>query len=185
VSIKIADFSVSGLSKEALFEHLKASIKVHICFDDRDHKQLYYKESLNGFWKLVNVLQFLPDVSWTSRKVVLDPTSAQTALPIAVAAQAGSTSLEWDDLIDRSLLAGDLSLLATGGFAPGEDGYELVQGDEVTAVAELAWPTAKVALFCADELADKTVFEQGGWQCFVDPVNPQLITELSKISGVS
>ncbi len=176
VSIKLAEFSVKGLSKAAFFDHLMNKIKVHICFDDRDHHQLHYKAALNGYWRLINILQFLPDVSWTTRKAVLNSSSISTPEPQASALTL--SSVEWGELLARSLLSGELSLLGSEGFTLAEDGYELVKNDEVIGIAELAWSGAQVALFCADEQQDKAVFEQAGWTCLMEPVTPELIDEL-------
>lgn len=181
VSIQLSEFTVQGLSKKAFFDHLMSKIKVHICFDDQDHDQLHYKKALNGFWRLVNLLQFLPDVSWTTRKAVLNSQSISTTAPLLKTITLNFVSFEWEQLLERSLLTGDLSLLASGDLILGEDGYELVKNDEIIGNAELAWPDAQVALFCEDEQQDKTVFEQAGWTCLIEPVTPELIDVLSPL----
>lgn len=183
VSITMSSFNVQGITAEEFFDHLAESIKVHICFDDREHNNLSYKEALNGYWKLVNILQFLKDVTWISRKAVIE------LLPVPIVTNQPELdddidmANEWSELAERSLLTGDFSLLANSAIRVGEDSYELLNNDEVIGQAEIAWEKEKVALFCIDELSEINVFESEGWKCFVEPVTEELINELSIILG--
>ena len=49
---------------------MRSWLRLHICFDDRYTQDDGYEAGLNGFWRLVNLLQFLPDMTFTSRKAV-------------------------------------------------------------------------------------------------------------------
>ncbi len=182
VSITMSSFSVQGTTANEFFDHLEKNLKVHICFDDREQNNLAYKEALNGYWKLVNILQFLTNVSWVSRKAVLEllPDPILTVQPEAT--DIGVLN-EWSEFAERSLLAGDFSLLANSNVGIGEDSYELVKHDEVIGLAELAWEEEKVALFCQDDLPEISVFESEGWKCFVEPITEELINELKIILG--
>ncbi|MCV5767595.1 hypothetical protein OFN22_29315, partial [Escherichia coli] len=46
---------------------MRSWLRLHICFDDRYTQDDGYEAGLNGFWRLVNLLQFLPDMTFTSR----------------------------------------------------------------------------------------------------------------------
>jgi DEAD/DEAH box helicase domain-containing protein len=155
VSIPLSSFAVQGATADQLFEHLTKNLKVHICFDDREYQTSSYKEALNGYWKLVNILQFLTDVSWISRKAVLELLPEPTAIIELDHIIEGVNA--WSELAERSLLTGDFSLLANSDIGIGEDSYELLNKDEVIGLAELAWEQEKVALFCEDDISEINV----------------------------
>jgi DEAD/DEAH box helicase domain-containing protein len=151
----LSSFAVQGATADQLFEHLTKNLKVHICFDDREYQTSSYKEALNGYWKLVNILQFLTDVSWISRKAVLELLPEPTAIIELDHIIEGVNA--WSELAERSLLTGDFSLLANSDIGIGEDSYELLNKDEVIGLAELAWEQEKVALFCEDDISEINV----------------------------
>jgi len=180
VSLMMSSFAVKGATANELFAHLANNVKVHICFDDRENTHFSYKEALNGYWKLINILQFLNDVTWISRKAVLESNPVPT-LPIQDVVEYSDTSNEWSELAERTLLIGDFSLLSNSSIPIGQDSYELLKHDEIIGLAELAWEQEKVALFCEDDISELNVFENEEWKCFVEPITEELINELSNI----
>jgi len=181
ISIPLSSFAVNASAND-LFKHLAKNLKVHICFDDRESNHLSYKEALNGYWKLVNILQFLNDVTWVSRKAVLEM-SPDPIIPVQEVAEVIGSSSGWAELAERTLLEGDFSLLSNSDIPIGEDSYELLEKDEIIAQAELVWVKDKVALFCKDEQSEIDVFEKDGWKCFVEPITTELVNELSITLG--
>ena len=180
VSLTMSSFEVKGATANELFAHLAKNVKVHICFDDRENTHFSYKEALNGYWKLINILQFLNDVTWISRKAVLESNPVST-LPIQDVVEDSATSNEWSELAERTLLIGDFSLLSNSSIPIGQDSYELLKYDEIIGLAELAWEKEKVALFCEDDISEINVFKNEEWKCFVEPITEELINELSNI----
>jgi DEAD/DEAH box helicase domain-containing protein len=183
VSISMDCFNIQGTTADEFFAHLAKNIKLHVCFDDREYNHLAYKEALNGYWKLINILQFLSDVSWASRKAIVEFQPKQIIpVPIRKIDDTGMPA-QWNELAERTFLEGDFTLLANSNISVGEDSYELTKNDEIIGQAELAWATKKVALFCQQDLSEKGTFEQEGWQCFADPITQDLIKELSVSLG--
>jgi hypothetical protein len=94
-----------------------------------------------------------------------------------------NNSTEWRLLIKDCLLQGDLQLLIDADLSLPEAGYELVDGDEVAAQAEMVWLDKKAAVFSVAETEDLEVFKTKGWDCLTDPVDKSLIEKLKEKLG--
>ncbi len=155
-------------------------LKVHICFDDTDVENVNFKQSLIGYWKLFNLLQFMDDVSFTSMSMI-ELETEQIELPRKDV--TSSLSNQWKDVIEQSVIDSNLELFGEFEIDLPEVGFELVSNDEVIGLCELAWPSNKVALFCKDESEDMAEFEKDGWQCFEEPVDIALVDKIKIILG--
>ncbi|MCK5667429.1 MAG: hypothetical protein KAI17_28270, partial [Thiotrichaceae bacterium] len=183
VSIALSDFAKAKFNgTEDDFVYLSEKLKVHICFDDidsSDSQNVSYKPSLIGFWKVVNILQFLSDVSWCAKTSL--GTDLYDAEEVIIKPSAVSHNSNWAGCLEETLLSGNLDLLISSELPVAEAGYELMEGDEVIALAELAWEKQKVAIFPHDADEDIEQFKKQGWSCLVDPINEKLIEELKSL----
>jgi len=180
VSIALSEFATQYNASEDDLNYLSEKLKLHLCFDDSYYDQAVYdkdsyKKALIGYWKLVNVLQFLSNVSWC----------AKTALglndiidDVVNTSSTEDHNNDWSEYLEESLLSGDLSLLGSSEIPVAESGYELMDGDEVVAQAELAWIDPKVAVFTQEDETEIEHFKKQGWQCLLDPVNEGFIDKL-------
>lgn len=159
-------------------EQMRAALTLHLCFDDRYSEDDGYERGLNGFWRLVNLLQFLPNMSFTSRKAAQLPQEMFTPEPVEV--HKPDLGEEWQEAIDLGLLAVDeVALLRTAALPIPEFGYPL-QSDigEIIAEADLAWLAMKIALFY-QEGAGHEQFISAGWKVVIGAVNERTIAYLT------
>jgi len=182
VSIALSDFVKANFNcSENDFVYLSEKFKVHICFDDTDIDNVSYKPSLIGFWKLINVLQFLSDVSWCSKKSIESGSvlsESHDLEQMVVKLPMSREASKWAECLQETLLSGDIDLLILSEIAIAEIGYELEINGEIVAMAELAWESQKVAVFPQDADEDIEQFNVQDWHCFVDPINEELIEHL-------
>ncbi len=190
VSIALSDFMKANFNaSEDDFVYLSDKFKVHICFDDsgcqnRDVDNISYKPSLIGFWKVVNILQFLPDVSWCAKKSIESGAVVYNSPEIEkmmIKSSVTGDDTEWTEYLEGSLLSGNIDLLASSGLPIAVAGYELEINDEIVAMAELAWESHKVAVFPQDADEEIEQFNAQGWNCLVDPINEELIEKLEAL----
>jgi len=186
VSIALSEFTTQYKSNNDDLNYLSEKLKLHLCFDDSyyehaDADKDSYKKALIGYWKLVNVLQFLSDVSWCA-KTSLDLINSDIIEPAIKTPSPEEKKSEWREYLQESLLSGSLFLLDTSEIPIAEFGYELMNGDEVLAQSELAWGDHKVAVFLQEEDAEEIeCFKKEGWQCLVDPINEDFIAKLKSL----
>ena len=96
----------------------------------------------------------------------------------------GEASGDWVEVYEQTILTEGVHLLAElGNYIP-EVGYELTVNEEIKGLAELAWVDHKVALFDDDDQDTIQQFIKAGWQCYVAPVNDDLIEKLKEKLGV-
>ena len=162
-------------------ELLLKALKVHVCIDDTQNDDVHFKKSLIGYWKLYNVLQFLIDVSFCSKSMV--ELNAEVVVTPEPKLQ-GEASGDWVEVYEQTILTEGVHLLAElGNYIP-EVGYELTVNEEIKGLAELAWVDHKVALFDDDDQDTIQQFINDDWQCYVAPVNDELIEKLKEKLGV-
>jgi DEAD/DEAH box helicase domain-containing protein len=120
---------------------------------------------------LFNIFQTLPGVLMATQEGLeaedhASLTVVTTARPGA-AAQGATHAAAWESVIEQamqSLSEGLRTLMNAGLPPPDEVGYELEQGGEVTAEAELIWTARKVALLMPTHTDSKAVWEGLGWK---------------------
>lgn len=159
-------------------EMMRHALKLHLCFDDRHPEDQGYEAGLNGFWRLVNLLQFLPDMTFTSRMAVHNP-----APKVIVSKPDDVTTLvvdsAWHEIFELGFLSLDeIALLKTIPFGVPEMGFELQNElHEIVAEADLAWPQEKKALIYENELF-AAQFKLAGWDTVVGSITQETIKEL-------
>lgn len=160
-------------------DQLCEALRLHLCFDDRHSEDSGYEAGFYGFWRLVNLLQFLPDMSFTSRKAIHQPQEKLVVLPIE-AAQEVQSDASWAEIIEFELLTNDeIALLQTHGFGAPVPGYAL-QNDlgEIIAEADIAWPERKLVIIFEDENF-ASHFTTHGWQVALGPISEETLQHLS------
>jgi hypothetical protein len=96
----------------------------------------------------------------------------------------GEATGDWVEVYEQTILTEGIHLLAELGNHIPEVGYELTVNKEIKGLAELAWVHHKVALFDDDDQDTIQQFINDGWQCYVAPVNDELIEKLKEKLGV-
>ncbi|HEQ3432716.1 TPA: DEAD/DEAH box helicase [Vibrio cholerae] len=170
------------------FEYVEANIRLHICFDDRDIHDEHFEAYLAGFWKLVNIGQFMRDFSCTSRVLLQDDVNDGTLMPNQTASvtvnspsSVGGADEEWQLIIEHQLLEPEVieAMMAKSLSAP-EVGYELASEEgEILAEAELAWPSSQVALLLPEQQEAVDLFESKGWFVIVGALNETVFEQLN------
>lgn len=119
------------------------------------------------FLQWANLIQFLPVGFAVSHKGAEN--SAYGAIPVAKRSpeDAAPPASAWDDIEE---LVSDAVRPLLRDIADASDvvpdvGYELMEGDEVTAEAELAWEGTHTALLWTQEDAD--AFKAAGWEAYL------------------
>ncbi|MFH4481278.1 DEAD/DEAH box helicase [Vibrio diabolicus] len=172
----------------ATLQRLIDEIWIHVIFDDADSSISRYKQDLFGFWKILNLLQLLPNSSWCSRKGI----SAVDLVSQAVEEEGSYSSIDameneltpWEEQLEYTDISGEPDLLVSSGLPVGLNGFDIKNdASESVAEAEFAWPDNKVALLTEEQLEHKKTIEDLGWQCFVEPVNEALIEQLLVVIG--
>ena len=149
-------------------DELLVSLHLH----DGDVTSQDYQGKWLKFWRLSNLLQFLPSAWCTTTRGVERERYERvddTAAPAPTG--TGPISLVADQL--RPLWR----RLADGGFAAPDVGFELVDDlGRVVAEAELAWPDEQIAVLLPDQ--DRKLFVDAGWTTFL-PGDPNLYESLT------
>ncbi|MFW6368718.1 MAG: Zn-binding domain-containing protein [Spirochaetota bacterium] len=140
-------------------EHMRGIVTLRD--DDASAGRNEFKGAWNAFWNAVNLLQFLPEIRWSTTSIapVLDtrwgrrPGDEHAALSAVL------------ELIPDADVRELVRRLDHAGAPLPEPGYELVDAEgAVTAEAELAWEQVRVVLV-VDE-ADGEAFKAAGWTVF-------------------
>ncbi|MGL5336510.1 MAG: Zn-binding domain-containing protein [Enterovibrio sp.] len=170
------------------FEYVEANMRLHVCFDDRDINDEHFEENLAGFWKLVNIAQFMHDFSYTSRVLLRDEVDGNSTLAHQIAteqAKQQSSSVvvdeQWQLIMEHQLLEPEViqTLMEKGLSAP-HVGYELTNEEgEILADAELAWPNNQVALLLPEQQETINLFKSMGWAVIVGELNAATFEQLN------
>ena len=131
-----------------------------------------YEAVWNGYLRLLNVLQFLPNAFFTSPAALAaghgfalqDRPSEKRASTTGV-----ERSEEWQAVL--ALAAEEikplLDRMVRGGAAPPEVGFELVdEGGAISAEAELAWTDHRIAVLLPEQKTFAAAFVAAGWEVF-------------------
>ncbi|EMX1538540.1 DUF1998 domain-containing protein [Escherichia coli] len=159
---------------------MRSWLRLHICFDDRYTQDDGYEAGLNGFWRLVNLLQFLPDITFTSRKAVHLPQESVDTKVSATPEEVPETDESWAEIIEFGLLsAEEIALLQSHSLSAPTLGYELQNDEgEIIAEADLAWPSKKWALII-DNQEFIPLFTTRGWHVAFGPIDENTLQHLS------
>ena len=144
-------------------DELLVSLHLH----DDDVTSPEYQGEWHKFWRLSNLLQFLPG-AWctTTRGVEREHYGWIDDAAVPAPTGTGPLSLVADQL--RPLWR----RLDDGGFTAPDVGFELVDDlGRVVAEAELAWPDEQIAVLLPDQ--DRKPFADAGWKTFL-PSDPNL-----------
>jgi DEAD/DEAH box helicase domain-containing protein len=134
-----------------------------------------FKKAWNGFLRLYNLMQFLPDCLFVTAQGLQD--SAYQSLEFVFAAptapsQPDHTDLQWSDyagLVDRDVLEAMRTLVSHGVHIPDADAvpYELCgPRGNIMGQAELAWEEQHMAFVYEDDTESKQTFERTGWTVY-------------------
>ncbi|EJA6260185.1 hypothetical protein MSF90_004605, partial [Salmonella enterica subsp. enterica serovar Rough:r:1,2] len=161
-------------------EQMRNWLRLHICFDDRYSQDNGYEAGFNGFWWMVNLLQFLPDMTFTSRKAVhlpQKPEAVKMQTSVVVDIQPDES---WAEILEFGLLgAEEIALLQSLSLPAPTVGYELQDDDgEIIAEADLAWPLQKQALII-DNQEFTALFASKGWHVAFGPIDENTLQHLS------
>ncbi|HCG7292893.1 TPA: DEAD/DEAH box helicase [Vibrio parahaemolyticus] len=173
---------------QAPFEYVESNMRLHICFDDRDIHDEHFEEYLTGFWKLVNIGQFMHDFSCTSRVLLRGDVNDGAVMPNQAAfvtanpqSSVGGANEEWQLIIEHQLLEPEVieAMMVKGLSAP-EVGYELTSEEgEILAEAEMAWPSSQVALLLIEQQEAVDLFESKGWFVIAGALNETVFEQLN------
>lgn len=175
-------------------EQLRAALRLHLCFDDQNPLADGYERGLTGFWRLVNLLQWLPDMTFTSRNVVRSnigqvPRPVDSLATIATpdgptpdATLDASVLAQWQELAELEVLSKQqIALLQRLPLPVPEVGYALQdEAGAIIAEADLAWPALHRAhCFIHDQQADAFITQ--GWQLTHGELDAELIDTLTQL----
>lgn len=168
-------------------EYAESVTRLHVCFDDRYIDEYDYEKALSGYWKLVNICQFMSDFSFTSRKALL----GEIITPVKPTSQdkvkvVTDITEDWQEIIDLELLEQTLvDLMISKKFLVPEVGMEIKNDmGEIIAEAELAWKHCKVALILPDQEGFKDDFVKQGWTTIVGELDEKTINDLKYLMGM-
>jgi hypothetical protein len=161
-----------------------------VVFDDRESGDEPGRHHAWQLWLwLFNVLQHLPGVFLATKagleggdyKTLSVPAAARPAAGAAAAAEQAA----WNDVVAQAmsnLSEGLLALAACGAPPPDEVGYELAEGGDVVAEAELAWTGRKVVLLMHAD--GEAPWRSRGWTTIIAAAGwPERIAEDLKARG--
>jgi DEAD/DEAH box helicase domain-containing protein len=134
-----------------------------------------FKKAWNGFLRLYNLMQFLPDCLFVTAQGLQD--NAYQSLEFVFAAHtalsqpddAGLQLSEYAGLVDSDVLDAMRALVSHGVHIPAADAvpYELcgLRGN-IMGQAELAWEEPHIAFVYEDDTESKRTFERAGWTVY-------------------
>jgi len=158
------------IGKDDYRENRFHSISV-ICrfFDDDDlADKTYFKGAWNGFIRMYNVYQFIPDAVFITTKGISE--GQYLWLMADSATQKDQSSEESNALVTLQTVTDArihplLSFLVTHNLPLPEAGFELCdEKGEIIATAELSWPAKKIAFLRENEQGYEHVFTANGWR---------------------
>jgi DEAD/DEAH box helicase domain-containing protein len=161
-----------------------SGLLVHISFDQKLHESKKYKQDLAGFWKVCNVLQFLPKASWSSRQPDSSLYSGVTSFNSDLTSHNQHPSDEtnnsgWESILSDAFFESDISILTS--LSVPEFGCDVIgNNDEILATPELSWPHQKVAVVTEDDEDSPTALEAIGWSVFVDPIDEEKFEKIKQ-----
>lgn len=139
-----------------------------------ERSQETFRQDWHQFWFFFNLLQFLPGFSPVSAEYIQLTASQPAPQPQPA---AGSISDEWQPAFHYA--ASDVHPLLVfcqdARLPVPEVGYELIGSNgKIVAVAELAWESAKIAVFLSGTETDQAAFLSASWTIYL-PDDPEAL----------
>ena len=132
-----------------------------------------FEKTWNSYLRLYNIMQFLPNVFFTTRKGIegghYDSLSADLANALLSPVPGKTGDVSWQEIkeLTEPLLHPLVEKLAAAGCPVPEPGFEQQDSSgEIIAEAELAWPSYSTVLLTEDQETFIPVFTGGNWQVF-------------------
>lgn len=177
---------IAAVPKEALKRpQERRSVKLTArLFDDPDiaSNVTEFKRAWNGFLRLYNYMQFLPQARFVTTSGLIAGIYEALAQP---ADSSDSLGDDARDEIESLLMLTDpvvhdlIRAIAFAGMVLPEAGYELAgEHNEVVATAELAWPEARLAVLLDPTDSAVSTFGSRGWSLIRFDESPDLIQEV-------
>ena len=141
-------------------------------FDDADIAATKeFKSSWNGFIRLYNFIQFLPQSKFVTTQGLMagDFQDIPTYKPKSSGGTMPPTESELKELFQFTdpSVHGIIKEMAASNVSLPEPGYEIAGSKgQVLATGELAWPEEKFAILLPLERSAKTILEEQGWLVF-------------------
>jgi DEAD/DEAH box helicase domain-containing protein len=161
---------VAYIGKDEYGENRFHKISI-ICrfFDDDDlADKTHFKGAWNGFIRMYNVYQFIPNAVFITTKGISE--GQYLWLMTDAATQKDRMPDESDSLaalqaVTDAYIHPFLSFLVAHGLPLPEPGFELCdEKDEIIATAELGWPDKKIAFLKDYEKEYEQIFDAKGWR---------------------
>lgn len=134
--------------------------------NDNLREESDFESIWNGYLRLYNLLQFLPQALFVTDKGMSTGVFSKIKPKKPEKGAPGEEKSAWDEvreLTDPSIHP-LLARMVDMNWPVPVPGYELANSqDVVVATAELAWPDQRVAFLKADEQGGKSFFTDDGW----------------------
>lgn len=170
------------LPRQALKGQRLDDFSVILRLDDREdaRENERFREDWQLFWLFANIFQFLPGFSpVTTEQIREQPasppfsTTPASSSPV-VESSAWQEAFEFADPVCRP----HLQAVQKAALPPPEVGYELADAsNRIIAMAELAWPHQRVALFLPDQPEDAHQFRAQGWRVLTTDDDPPTLVQ--------
>ncbi|MGO2418559.1 MAG: DEAD/DEAH box helicase [Vibrio casei] len=194
----LAQKQISGQTPS---EFLSANLKTHLCFDDRPlglahegKSDFDRKKALFGFWRMVNIGQYLPDFTFTSRTALQDfgfyaPSQTHELVSNELMGIPFSDADNdiWDEILNDELLEeADVHLLQSMCFDVPIVGEEF-SGESLEPIgeAELYWPEFKIALLLESNIELEALLTQQGIRFVIGDIGEESLAALKELTGES
>ncbi|WP_333913426.1 DEAD/DEAH box helicase [Vibrio coralliirubri] len=190
----LASRKVSGQTPS---EFLVTNLKTHVCFDDRPlglahegQSESDRKKALFGFWRMVNIGQYLTDFTFSSRAALQDYSfyaPSQTRDEQADVSVSAVDCEAWDDILNDELLdEADVRLLQKMSFDAPIVGEEF-SGDSFEPIGEveLYWPDLKLALLIEANIELEALLRAQGIHYVIGEINEDTLNALNEFKGES
>lgn len=155
-------------------------------FDDADIASTVeeFKRSWNGFLRLYNFMQFIPQALFVTSSGLIQGFYDDLKPSIASTAPA---SVEMEESIELLMMLTDpsvhalLEAIVNADLKRPEPGHELLgEANEVVATAELAWPDEKLAVLLESTGPSSEVFASRGWEVIQFEAHKNSLQEVLK-----
>lgn len=142
-----------------------------VSIDDTRSSEVNFEQKWNGFLRIANIIQFLPNCNFLSIRGLqgnlYSSLSFARQIPSASTTPGISPDDLWQDAFDYTSAEAlpVLEIVKSKGIKAPTVGFELTSNNgQVIATAEIVWEAEKVALLLSHEHAYVTLFDTNGWK---------------------